>query len=172
MKQLKLMHYNHWARAPQSPCAIQPACHNHWAHIQRPSSAMREDTMRSLCTVTKSRPHLPQLEKAHKQQQRPRTANKQINEYLLKTNKQRKGQKNCSVYHLDKLYGMHFLWGEMSWKWCTEQFGRKGTRNGWIICRGALIAMIQREVMIWLEEGSENRAKGLPLRATVEVDWT
>ena len=66
-------------------CALQPASHNYWARMPQllkpvclePCSTTREATpMRSPRTTTKSSPHLPQLEKAQVQQQRPNAAKK------------------------------------------------------------------------------------------------
>ena len=80
----KPMRHNYWA------CALEPESHNYWSPHSTTTEACapracalhatREATaIRSLCTATKSSPHLPQLEKVIAQQQRPdRAKNKWI----------------------------------------------------------------------------------------------
>ena len=66
----KPVHHNYWA------CTLEPMSYNHWSPCtQSLCSTTREaTTMRSPCTVTKSSPHLPQLEKACVHQWRPNAA--------------------------------------------------------------------------------------------------
>ena len=68
----KPVHHNYWA--------LEPTSHNYWSlGTQSPCSTTREATaMRSPCTVTKSSPSSPQLEKARAQQRRPNTAKNKL----------------------------------------------------------------------------------------------
>ena len=76
-EQLSLcVHHNYWASA------LQPASRNYWAYelqVLQPTCLEPMLHKRSHCNEKmslKSRPHWPQLEKAHEQQWRPTTANK------------------------------------------------------------------------------------------------
>ena len=63
------MRHNYWS------CTLEPTGHNYWGpRAQSPCSTTREAiAMRSPCTATKSSPRLPELEKAHVQQWRPKS---------------------------------------------------------------------------------------------------
>ena len=63
------LRHSYWA------CALEPMSHNDWSPWARsPSSAAGEATaVRGLCNATKSSSRLPQLNKAHAQQQRLNT---------------------------------------------------------------------------------------------------